>query len=146
MKADLPKILLLQFVSFVVTSNAAEPVEILDPVVISPEQYQLKFENEHVRVVEYEIEPGEKEKWHIHPAKVAYVLSGGRLRITTENGESFVADEGEGEVRWLGAVGKHFGENIGDTTVRIVFVEIKNVAENMTDLDSYLKNEAEKAQ
>jgi quercetin dioxygenase-like cupin family protein len=125
---------------------SAEPAAILDPVVISPEQYQLKFENEHVRVVEYEIHPGEREKWHVHPAKVAYVLAGGKLKITTENGESFIADEGEGEVRWLDAVGKHYGENIGDTTIRIVFVEIKNLDQKELDLNSYLKNEAENSQ
>ncbi|MFT4823660.1 MAG: quercetin dioxygenase-like cupin family protein [Halioglobus sp.] len=118
--------------------------EVLDPLVISPEQYQLKFENEHVRVVEYEILPGEKEKWHVHPAKVAYVLSGGKLKITTENGESFVADEHEGEVRWLGEVGKHFGENVGSTTIRVIFIEIKNIAQGKMDLNSYLKDATEK--
>jgi len=113
----------------------------LDPVVISPDQYSLKFENEHVRVVEYEVLPGEKEKWHIHPAKVAYILSGGTLKITTENNESFVVNEQEGEVRWQNAVGKHYGENIGDTPIRIIFVEIKSVGQERLDLDAYLKNE-----
>jgi len=113
----------------------------LDPVVISPDQYNLRFENEHVRVVEYEVLPGEKEKWHIHPAKVAYILSGGTLKITTENNESFVVNEQEGEVRWQNAVGKHYGENIGDTPIRIIFVEIKSVGEERLDLDAYLKNE-----
>ena len=66
----------------------AESGEDLDPVVISPEYYQLRFENKHVRVVEYEIQPGQKEAWHTHPAKLGYVLSGGKLRITTGNGAS----------------------------------------------------------
>ncbi len=123
---------------------SAQSGELLDPVIISPEDYQLKFENDHVRVVEYEILPGEKEKWHIHPAKVAYVLSKGKLKVTTDNGESFVVNEGQGEVRWLGAVGKHYGENVGDTPIRIVFVEIKNIEQGAMDLTNYLEDEAGK--
>ena len=122
----------------------ADPTEILDPVIISPEQYQLKFENEYVRVVEYEILPGEKELWHTHPAKVAYVLSGGTLKVTTESGETLVAEEKQGEVRWMGAVGKHYGENIGDTPIKIILVEVKGVTENKTDIDSYLQEEKAK--
>lgn len=115
--------------------------ETLDPVVISPDYYQLKFENEYVRAVEYKILPGEKEKWHTHPAKIAYVLSGGKLKVTTDNGESFVVDEGVGEVRWLGAVGKHYGENVGDTPIHIIFFEIKGADQSASDLTRYLKEE-----
>jgi quercetin dioxygenase-like cupin family protein len=119
----------------------AESGENLDPVVISPEYYQIKFENEHVRVVEYEIQPGRKEAWHTHPAKLGYVLSGGKLRITTENGDSFDVTETAGEVRWMGAVGKHFGENVGATPIRIVLVEVKAAAAAKTELDAYLQTE-----
>lgn len=135
---------LLVLLMFVPHLTFAGQNQSLDPVLISPGQYQLKFENDHVRVVEYEILPGEKEKWHVHPAKVAYVLSGGKLKITTENGESFIADEQEGEVRWLGAVGKHYGENVGESTIRVIFVEIKNIDQKQQDLNSYLKEETKR--
>lgn len=132
---------ILLLTSYIV--NADTP-ETLDPVIISPEQYQLKFENEYVRVVEYEILPGEKEKWHVHPTKVAYVLSGGNLKITTASGASFIVDDPTGQVRWQEAVGKHYGENVGNTPIRIVFIEMKQIAHRNMDLNSYLKNEIEK--
>ncbi len=119
----------------------AAGAETLDPVVISPDHYKLRFENEYVRVVEYRIRPGERESWHIHPAKVSYVLSGGRLRITTESGESFITEEQTGSVRWMDAVGKHYGENIGDTPVHILLVEIKGAGGQGMDLDDYLREQ-----
>ncbi|MFQ5983518.1 MAG: cytoplasmic protein [Woeseiaceae bacterium] len=101
----------------------------IDPVTSSPNMYRLLFENAHVRVVRYQIEPGDKDEWHTHPAKVSYIVTGGTLRITTADGNSFVVDESTDSASWLGAIGKHHGENIGTDTVRIVFVEIKSVDE-----------------
>ena len=114
----------------------ARAVEI-DPVAVSPTMYTVLLENEHVRVVEYQIEPGEKDNWHTHPAKASYVVSGGSLRITTEEGESFIVDEEAGSSTWFGAVGRHYGENVGKTAVRIVFVEIKGIDAGEEDLDKY---------
>ena len=43
------------------------------------------LENENVRVLEYVLEPGERDQWHTHPAKVSYVR-GGELRIHLADG------------------------------------------------------------
>jgi quercetin dioxygenase-like cupin family protein len=110
---------------------------VTDPVLVSPTMYTMLLENEHVRVVEYQIGPGEKDNWHTHPAKASYVVSGGSLRITTEEGESFTVDEEVGSSTWFGAVGRHYGENVGKTTVRIVFVEIKEIDAGKEDLSKY---------
>lgn len=110
-----------------------------DPVLVSPTMYTVLLENEHVRVVEYQIDPGEKDNWHTHPAKASYVVSGGSLRITTEDGESFIVDEEEGSSTWFGTVGRHYGQNVGKTTVRIVFVEIKELDAGQEDLGKYQK-------
>lgn len=96
-----------------------------DPAVLSPDLYTVLLENEHVRVLEYRIEPGQSEPWHTHPAKVMYVLEGGTLKITLPDGDSFVAEEEAGITRWMGPVGRHFGENIGQTPVHILIVEVK---------------------
>jgi len=109
-----------------------------DPVVASPDKYRVLLENEFVRVVEYEIGPGEKDNWHSHPAKVSYVVKPGTLQITTAAGESFEAGEEEGTVRWLGAVGKHYGENIGTTPVRILLVEVKGAQDSGNDLNQFV--------
>ena len=122
-------------------ANAADAVESLDPTVVSPDMYTVLFENEHVRVVEYKIGPGERDNWHAHPPKVSYVVEAGRLQITTAAGESFAVGEERGSVRWLGTVGRHFGENIGERPVRIMFVEVKGADEQPQDLGSYLREE-----
>jgi quercetin dioxygenase-like cupin family protein len=101
----------------------------IDPTEVSPEKYTILLENEHVRVLEYEIQPGEKDAWHTHPPKVSYVVSGGSLRITPKGGESFVVEEKSGSAAWMGAVGPHVGENVGATPVRIALVELKLLAD-----------------
>ena len=53
----------------------------IDPVAASPRQFTVPLENEHVRVVEYTLRPGERDHWRTHPPKVSYVVSGGALRI-----------------------------------------------------------------
>jgi len=109
----------------------------IDPAVVSPTMNTVLLENEYVRVIEYQINPGEKDIWHTHPAKVSYVISGGSLRITTEEGESFIVEEEANSASWFGTVGKHYGENVGNTPVRIVFVEIKGIDAGKEDLDKY---------
>ena len=101
----------------------------VDPTEVSPDKYTVLLENEHVRVLEYRIEPGEKEVWHTHPPKVSYIVSGGKLRITPESGDSFIVDEESGNATWMGAVGPHFGENVGTTPIRIALIEIKSLAD-----------------
>jgi quercetin dioxygenase-like cupin family protein len=115
----------------------------LDAVNVSPDLYKVLFENEYVRVVEYKIEPGKQEDWHTHPAKVAYIVEPGKLEITTADGNSFVSEEGRGEVRWLGRVGRHYGKNIGDDTLHIVFVEVKGVDTAVDDLSNFTEGDVE---
>jgi ketosteroid isomerase-like protein/quercetin dioxygenase-like cupin family protein len=102
------------------------PVAEIDPVAVSPDRFTVLLDNEHVRVVAYTLAPGEKDVWHTHPPKVSYVVSGGSLRITTDDGKSFTADETAGTASWMGPLGRHFAENVGPTTVRIVLVEVKS--------------------
>jgi len=108
---------------------AQQQLDHTDPTIVSPKKYTVLLENEHVRVVEYVIRPGEKDAWHTHPPKVAYIVSGGDLRITPKGADSFVVKENSGNAAWMGAVGLHFGENVGTTPVRIVLVEIKSLSD-----------------
>ena len=124
------KILIIGFVLILSAIGAAQlKVNHIDPTVVSPDKYTVLLENEHVRVVEYLLQPGEKDTWHTHPPKVSYVVSGGSLRITLDGGESFVVEEVSGSAAWMGALDRHFGENIGATPVRITFIEIKSLAD-----------------
>lgn len=121
------------FVIFILTlsahSVAQQQPDHIDPTKVSPEKYTILLESEHVRVVEYVIKPGEKDAWHTHPPKVSYIVSGGKLRITPEGADSFVVEESSGNAAWMGALGRHFAENVGTTPVRIVLVEIKSLSD-----------------
>lgn len=119
---------------------AQGPSDEIDPVIESPDLYRVLLENEQVRVVEYAILPGQKDNWHTHPAKVSYILSGGSLKITPRQGEPFIVAEETGSTTWFEAVGKHFGENVGSTPVRIVFVEIKQAESSREDVTEYRRD------
>ena len=100
----------------------------IDAVTASPDRFKVLLENQHVRVVEYVLLPGQRDQWHTHPPKVSYVVSGGTLRITTDDGQSFLSDEKMGSASWMDSLGKHFARNDGKTPVRIVLVEVKNAS------------------
>ena len=99
----------------------------VDAIKNSPANFKLLLENEYVRVLEYSLKPGEKDEPHTHPAKSSYVVSGGKLKVYLENGEVVIANEEAGTASWRGYVGKHYVENIGNTTVTIVITEIKSL-------------------
>ena len=108
-----------------VAQTTAAGVTAIDPVAVSPDRFKVILENAHVRVVEYVLLPGERDQWHTHPPKVSYVVSGGTLRITTDDGQSFLTDEKAGSASWMGTLGRHYATNVGKTPVRIVLIEIK---------------------
>ncbi len=63
---------------------------------------------------------------HTHSAKSSYVISGGKIKVYLEKGEILFFDEKAGTADWGEYVGKHYVENIGNTTVKIILTEIKS--------------------
>lgn len=106
-------------------SPAESPQPNLDAVKASPDKFKVLLENDKVRVVEYTLKPGEKDNWHTHPPKSSYVVSGGKLKIVRDGGETLEVEEKTGSAGWAGYLGKHYAENIGTTPVTIVLTEIK---------------------
>ncbi len=104
---------------------SAQALNEIDPVSVSPEIFRVILENEHVRVIEYTLAPGQRDEWHTHPPKVSYVLDQGTLRITEDNGNSFLAEENYGAASWMDSLGRHYAENVGQTPVRILLLEVK---------------------
>ncbi len=98
----------------------------IDPVEVSPDKYKVILNNDHVRVVEYSLNPGERDNWHTHPPKASYVLSGGTLRVFLPDSSSFDSSDKTGHVAWARAVSRHSVQNIGSTPIRIVLVEPKS--------------------
>lgn len=99
----------------------------IDVLTASPANFKLLLENEHVRVLEYTLKPGEKDTPHTHPAKSSYVVTGGKIKVYLENGETIIVDEVTGTASWMGYTGKHYVENIGNTTIKIIITEVKSM-------------------
>jgi quercetin dioxygenase-like cupin family protein len=95
-----------------------------DPLVVNSKTIALKLENARVRVLEATIKPGDKEKTHSHPAYVIYVIAGGKFRNHAADGTVTDGEFKTGDVIYRDPV-THWAENIGDTTIRLVLVELK---------------------
>jgi len=96
-----------------------------DPLVVNSKTIALKLENPHVRVLEATIKPGDKEKTHSHPAYVIYVIAGGKFRNHAADETVTDGEFKTGDVIYRDPV-THWAENVGDTTIRLVLVELKN--------------------
>lgn len=119
--------ILVCFLAYAGLSHPAR-AQSIDPVPVSPDRYRVLVDNNDVRVVEYVLQPGQRDEWHTRPARVSYVMSGGTLRITRADGTSVVADERQGTAQLMSTSGRHYATNIGKTPVRIVLTEVKNAA------------------
>ncbi|WP_246858518.1 cytoplasmic protein [Citricoccus sp. SGAir0253] len=103
----------------------------MDPAVTNPDHYRVVFENEHVRVLRYHDEPGERTTAHEHPDSVMYTLSAFRRRLVSGDQEREV-EMVAGMTGWLPAQ-RHMGENIGDTPTDVLFVELKHAGAAAVD-------------
>jgi quercetin dioxygenase-like cupin family protein len=105
-------------------ATAQQPAQI-DAVAASPDRFRIILENDHVRVIEYTLGPGERDQWHTHPPKVSYVVRSGQLRIHLADGSSFLSDEKQGTAVWMETLPRHYAENVGQTPVTILLIEVK---------------------
>lgn len=90
----------------------------------------LWFENDHVRVFEVRLEPGERGPFHVHDQTYFWtVVEPGRGLQRFADGTFVVRDYALGETRYLEHSDRdplvHDLENVGDTTLRFVTVALK---------------------
>ncbi|MCH9045255.1 MAG: hypothetical protein IIA40_04015, partial [SAR324 cluster bacterium] len=96
-----------------------------DTAQVNPHIVTVLFENALVRVLEVISKPGDVEDWHGHPAYFAYVVRGGRLQIEAPGEETRQFDLKVGQNIALNPVERHRGTNVGQTTLRVLLVELK---------------------
>jgi hypothetical protein len=109
----------------------------LDAMVAAPAHHHVLLENERVRVLETRIEPGDATAVHTHRwPNVQYVLSSA----------DFVRYDGDGHVAldtragagppqpatagWSEPLPPHSLENVGETVLRVIMVELKDRTSN----------------
>jgi quercetin dioxygenase-like cupin family protein len=96
-----------------------------DPAVVNAKTIKVKFENDRIRVLEATLPPGVREQVHSHPAYVIYVLEGGRYRNYAADGKTTEGELKAGDVLYRDPL-THAAENIGDKTMHMILVELKN--------------------
>ena len=100
----------------------------LDPLVTNPDHYKWILENEHVRVLEYTDQPGDTSAPHNHPNSVMTTLSSFRRRLRAGD-KSREIEISAGTTSWFPGQ-QSAGKNIGDTPTHVIFVELKDSAED----------------
>ena len=118
-------ILILALVATGFVRSDASVMHAQDPLVVNSTTIVLKLENSRVRVLEATLKPGDKEKTHSHPAYVIYVIAGGKFRNHAADGTVTDGEFKTGDVIYRDPV-THWAENIGDTTIKLELVELKN--------------------
>jgi hypothetical protein len=70
--------------SFLVTFlilGLARPISSQDPVATNPGKYKTVFENDRVRLLEFQDKPGDTTVMHHHPARLVYSLAPWKKRF-----------------------------------------------------------------
>jgi quercetin dioxygenase-like cupin family protein len=108
-------------------------LEPLDPLVVAGKFHKALVDNNHVRVLDVNVKPGESEPLHKHIRSVLIILQGGTAQFgfpdgsTREASFSANANPPKGQppqVFWEGDE-THSVRNIGKTPIRLIRVEIK---------------------
>jgi quercetin dioxygenase-like cupin family protein len=126
---EMKRIVILMFILLAtgfVRGDTGVP-RVQDPLIVNSKTIVLKLENSRVRVFEASLKPGDKEKTHSHPAYVVYVIAGGKVRNHAADGTVTETEFRTGDVIYRDPL-THWAENIGDTTIRLELVELKNQA------------------
>lgn len=100
-------------------------VQATDPVQSDGDKYKTVFENDCVRVLDYQDVPGDMTNQHQHPAFVLYALSDFSRSITLPDGKVLQRQFKAGDVMWSKAQ-IHIGTNTGETPTHVILVEMKS--------------------
>lgn len=125
MKAPIPLWAMSVLALLAATPAVAQDV---DALIASPDNFRLVLENDNVRILEYTLLPGQKDRRHTHPQRAAHVMSGGKLRVGFPDGTHKDYDEVAGTSEWSGPSPLHDTRNIGTTPIKILLVEVKEQA------------------
>ena len=94
----------------------------------APEVYSVMLEDERVRMIEMKLPAGATDGAHGHPSEAVYFLTGGKLKLYLPNDEVVEAEIPDGGVlsnpSW-----QHTVENVGETDIHAIIVELKEPAE-----------------
>jgi beta-alanine degradation protein BauB len=107
----------------------AESADAQDAAKVQSQTYRVAFENDKLRVLDYNSRPGMGvcgNGMHSHPAHLTVIVSGGSVRIRTPDGKTVEQrDIPMGVVFWSEAE-THTVENISGSNLRSLIIELKS--------------------
>jgi quercetin dioxygenase-like cupin family protein len=106
--------------AFFLTAALAE-----DAIIADPDHYAVEFENDRIRIIRIKYGPGEKSVMHTHGPNAWTIVNGGQMRMTLPDGTSTEIDMQPGDIGWSDS-DEHLPENLGDSAIEVVLVELKD--------------------
>jgi hypothetical protein len=112
--------------------NRPPPPEELDALTAAPHHHVLLFENEFVCVLDTRVPPGETVPLHTHRWPSALYIRTWSDFVRRDAEGSMVVDSRtitkvpEESALWSGPLSPHTLENVGDSELRAISVELKN--------------------
>ena len=107
----------------------------LDAMIAAADHHEVLFENEHVRVLDTRLRPGDSTPVHTHAWPAAlYVTSWSDVVRTDQDGNVLLdsrargMNPANGSAIWGPALGPHSVKNVGDAELRVLAVELKQGA------------------
>ena len=105
----------------------------LDAMIAAPDHHELLLENDRVRVLDTRLGAGERTPVHTHASPAAlYVMSWSDFLRRDPDG-NIIVDSRDwerrptlGEALWLPALKPHSVENVGESELRLIAVELKS--------------------
>ena len=106
---------------------APAPPEALDATLVDPQHYHVEVDNEYVRVIRVNIGPHEKLRLHKHPDTNAVLvhLTDQNMRLTLADGAVRESRYPAKNVRWVERSTAHQDENLSDTPLSLIRIELK---------------------
>jgi|SRR4030095_16162017 quercetin dioxygenase-like cupin family protein len=95
-----------------------------DPVKVDARHYKVEFENEHVRVLRINYEPGEKSVMHSHPESISVFLTDVHAKFTYPDGKTEDIKANAGTVQHMDAF-THLPESLSGKRFEAILVELK---------------------
>jgi quercetin dioxygenase-like cupin family protein len=95
------------------------------------ETHKVLLDNEHVRVLDVHVPPGQKIAMHSHPASVVYCVTDAKMKVTLPDGTTRVAECKAGTAGWRDP-GTHAVENVGTAEFHLVQTEMKGETKSDT--------------
>ncbi len=96
-----------------------------DAVAVDPDKFDVRFENDRVRVLEARIPPGQGHGMHWHPKHLVYTISNYKVEDTFPDGSKKSMERDAGELLW-GEELTHATTNLGKTAVHALIIEFKD--------------------